>query len=127
MSAKIAGPSLKVLKTLPNIAVEDAKVLKACMDGEKNVYEECDARRLPADLRAAGRVMSILSLANKMTGGFGVEYASDKHDGCGPFRGLEYVNQGDSYARTLIYDYKSGRFKACSVGDIVEASPNRFE
>jgi len=37
-----------------------------------------------------------------------------------------YVNMGDTYDTTLIYDYKTNRFVVSSWGDIVERQPRRF-
>jgi hypothetical protein len=40
--------------------------------------------------------------------------------------GLSYVNMGDTYDTTLLYDHKTGRFSVGSWGDIVEKQPDRF-
>jgi hypothetical protein len=34
--------------------------------------------------------------------------------------GLDYVNMGDTYDTTLIFDHRKGRFIVSSWGDIVE-------
>jgi hypothetical protein len=40
--------------------------------------------------------------------------------------GLEYVNMGDPYDTTLIYDLSTGRFYVGAWGDWVERYPKRF-
>lgn len=38
-----------------------------------------------------------------------------------------YVNMGDTYEPTILYDTLKERWYCCSWGDIVEANPRRFE
>jgi hypothetical protein len=40
--------------------------------------------------------------------------------------GLEFVNMGDTYDTTLIYDFSTGRFYVGAWGDWVERYPRRF-
>ena len=62
----------------------------------------------------------ILQAADRMMSGNGVERISGRP-------GLMFVNMGDTYDTTLIYDYKTNRFVVSSWGDIVERQPRRFE
>ncbi len=39
---------------------------------------------------------------------------------------FEYLNTGDAYTATVIYDNKTGTWKITSYGDLVEAYPSRF-
>jgi hypothetical protein len=96
---RIAGPAVKTLVDGLRISKADAQRLKDMMD------------------TGAPR---ILQAADKMMDGNGVERIS------GVGGGLMYVNMGDTYDTTLIYDYKTNRFVVSSWGDIVERQPRRF-
>lgn len=50
----------------------------------------------------------------------GVEYIPNPKDTSQTFRGYSYLNTGESYAATLVYNHVSGRFSVNSWGDIVE-------
>jgi len=96
---RIGGPAVKTLSEGLRISKADAQRLKDMMD------------------TGAPR---ILQAADKMMDGNGVERIS------GVGGGLMYVNMGDTYDTTLIYDYKTNRFVVSSWGDIVERQPRRF-
>ena len=61
----------------------------------------------------------VLSVANRILGGHGVEELSGNP-------GVLYVNMGDTYTMTLYYDEKSKRYVASDWGTLVERSPKRF-
>ena len=96
--------------------------------------------RLGCDSTIAGAVRHVLGMNNRtdaeindtlqsvstLLHGYGVEYAPSKQDTHGKGRGLEYVNMGDTYAMTIIYDCLHGRFVCAAWGDIVESERNRF-
>ena len=96
---RIAGPAVKTMSERLRISKADAQRLKDMMD-----------TGAPRILQAADRMMS----------GNGVERISGRP-------GLMFVNMGDTYDTTLIYDYKTNRFVVSSWGDIVERQPRRFE
>ena len=97
-SFRIAGPAVKTLVDGLRISKADAQKLKDMMD------------------TGAPR---ILQAADGMMDGNGVERIPGQP-------GLMYVNMGDTYDTTLIYDYKTNRFVVSSWGDIVERQPRRF-
>jgi hypothetical protein len=96
------GPSIKRMMDFLNMSKADAQMLKAKMD-------------------AGDTVRSILSAADRIIGGYGV----DSIPGVGG--ALSYVDMGDAYHDTLIFDRKTNRFVVSSWGDIVERQPRRFE
>lgn len=63
-----------------------------------------------------------LTVVNSITEGCGVEYIAHKDDGfrCDEMMGLSYVNHGDTYVETIIFDHNSGRFILGDWGSIVE-------
>jgi hypothetical protein len=74
------------------------------------------------EMMSAGRsVTSVLTAADKMMDGFGVEYIASAHDTMRTPDGLEFVNMGDTYNETLVYDHGKGKYVVTSWGDIVES------
>jgi len=96
--------------------------------------------RLGCDSTIAGAVRHVLAMNNRtdleindtlktvsvLLHGYGVEYAPSKQDTHGKGRGLEYVNMGDTYRPTIIYDCLHRCFVCASWGDIVESNTTRF-
>ena len=69
---------------------------------------------------------AILEVVDGLMDGNGVEYIDSHADTMRSQDGLSYVNMGDTYDTTLLYDHKTGRFSVGSWGDIVEKQPARF-
>lgn len=66
-------------------------------------------------------VMDILNNLSEKVGGYGVDDARDHQSR--PFWGdvcLKYINMGDSYAKTIVYDIDNETFHAISVADYIE-------
>jgi hypothetical protein len=68
-----------------------------------------------------GSVEDALAFADKAMNGFGVEYIASSEDTMRTPDGLDYVNMGDTYDTTLVYDHGKGKYVITSWGDIVEA------
>lgn len=66
------------------------------------------------------RIHEALKVADEVLGTHGVEGFT------GEGGGLSYCNAGDTYAVTLIFDWKHFRFVVGCWGDIVEREPKRF-
>lgn len=69
-----------------------------------------------------------MSAINELLDMFGVEGiggGDDWHNGYAP--AYSYCNTGDSYAATILYEYRTGRFFIGSWGDIVERHPKLFK
>ena len=58
----------------------------------------------------------------------GVEYIAHRDDGfsADDQHGLEYLNTGDTYATTIIFDHARESWRVASRGDVVEARPNHY-
>jgi hypothetical protein len=69
-----------------------------------------------------GYVFATLNLADKYLDGCGREYLYSS-DGS---NGVDYVNMGDTYNTTLMFDFAKDKFIVGSWGDLVEAQPRRF-
>ena len=69
----------------------------------------------------AGRGISgKLDEINDLIGGNGVELIGTAEDDQHGFYGLEYVNMGDTYRPTILYNHKTGNWTCGDWGSIVE-------
>jgi hypothetical protein len=73
-----------------------------------------------------GQRKAALDYANQLLDGDGIEYIPSEQDTMRSRAGLEFVNMGDTYDTTLIYDFSTGRFYVGAWGDWVERYPKRF-
>ena len=96
------GPSVARMVKVLGLSKADASALKALME--------------------EGYIHRTLERADKVLDGFGREYLTPSDGG----NGVDYVNMGDAYVPTLMFDYKTSRFVAASWGDLVERQPRRF-
>lgn len=72
-------------------------------------------------------VDTVLALANTLLEGFGVEKIDGPHvDHYYMNINILYVNLGDTYTPTVLYDTLLNRFFICSWGDYIESKPKRF-
>lgn len=62
--------------------------------------------------------------ADELIGGHGVEYIRHKKDTMRTVYGLDYVNMGDAYTTTLLFDHATESFKVGPWGNIVETAPD---
>ena len=80
---------------------------------------------------ADAEAQTILEFANKIMYAHGVEYltpaGSDRDDAYSGYggKGAYYVNTGDTYTGTLLYDEKKQNFYATTYGDFVEQAERR--
>ena len=69
---------------------------------------------LSRDPRTDLEINNTLKAVSILLHGNGVEYAPSRQDTHGHGRGLEYVNMGDTYAPTILYDCLRKRFICAS-------------
>jgi len=67
-----------------------------------------------------------LAAINEVLEGFGVEYIESTSDSYVDSYGLSYINLGDTYTNTVIFDHSCNKFRFCSWGDIVESSMEEY-
>lgn len=72
------------------------------------------------------RIMRIFNNLNTMLECHGVEYIRHRNDDQYGAYGLTYLNTGDSYVATIIYNHKTDTIAVCSIGDIVEKHMNEY-
>jgi hypothetical protein len=71
-----------------------------------------------------------LYVLNRLLDGFhGVEIIRSRHDTCERFNGISYLNAGDTYAATIMYDHGRRMWMLGCIGDILEnpRQSRRFE
>lgn len=100
---------------------DEARELRRLMTGQFFRSEYPDYPSHLSKLRVA------LEEINTLIGGAGVEYVSGDPDdwNAGLGKGYYYVNQGDTYHMTIVYDERAGRFLATSWGDHQERIERR--
>ncbi len=113
-------PSIKQINIRLNSAIEKRKD-SSIMNIGYHIYHEI----LQANTHE--KVDKALDNINKWLNGYGVESIRDNQfKGYYADIGLLYVNMGDSYAGTIVYDARKGKWFCCSIVDIVEGQPKRF-
>lgn len=96
------------LRTDRNTARSIRKALEECRDVRGNFSD---------------RVLKALKTADSLIGGHGVEYIRSSEDTMHSVEGIEYVNMGDTYRTTVLFDWARGTFDICPWGNIVESAP----
>lgn len=113
----MATPSEKTLRELLKIDAEKAIKLKAALNKADRTLGQME----PEDVDAA------LELADALMGTYGVE--AIRGEGWeDPYYGdivALYVNTGETYEGTLLYDVEADRFYATSYGDWIEAQERK--
>ncbi|MCK9355522.1 MAG: hypothetical protein M0R22_00005 [Dehalococcoidia bacterium] len=93
---------------------------------------EIYAEKIGADLlpvyrdKEGDRIRTALEIMDKAWGSCGVEYIRAKNDVYCE-RGIDYLNTGDTYSATVMYDWARGCWRCCSYGDFIETSHRSFE
>ena len=100
-------PSTKTIKDRLACSAETAKKVRDVLE---------DAHPL-----TSGKITRALDTIDDLIGGFGREFIGNGR------QGVSYINMGDTYANTVLYDYKAERFLVGCWGDIVEREPKRFD
>lgn len=114
----------ELVEAFEGMDAQTAGLIAALIDGTTKVDTEGDERfpltsawirqcyNLPEDTEL------IMSAINELTGGFGVEAIRHPNDSDKLI--AEYVNQGDTYATTILRDMESGEYILTSYGDWLE-------
>lgn len=93
--------------------------------------DEETARKIRRELEyyrdgLACNATAVMNAVNDLIGGHGVEYVRSKKDTPRYAYGFEYVNMGETYATTLLFDHDTGTFSICSWGGMVESRESRY-
>jgi len=117
-------PSIKTLNERLRLTPEQARQIKDLISGKTR------PENMPNNCHYSHKIAAILEACNAIGEFSGLEYIADKRDknNYASCYGLSYLNAGDMYINTLIYDHDTGRYSVKSLGDILEKpESNRFE
>lgn len=135
MGWTVRTPSAKkLLEAFPDLDAKQARLIRALAKAVSEPEElETLVEKVPATQRyvrslfsspydgsAGWRITVAMHAINEILGGFGVEGLGGSHDRAPLY---EYVNMGDTYATTLLYDNDKDRLFISSWGDVVESDP----
>lgn len=120
------APSKKALIDALNITPEQADTVRGLIRGE---IRTTDTERFPRAnaqfsrcYHQPKRLSRILECLNELLEMHGIE-ALGKCQTYGP--PAEYLNSGDAYTGTLLFDHIAGNFKLTTYGDWVEKNENK--
>lgn len=119
MKKQIKFPSIKTISKKLAIDIEAAKTVRGLIDGSFTT-KAIDKLIKETNTHPSFLTYSILDAICRIIGGFNVDYIDHNKDNYRNLFGIEYINQGDVYINTLMFDYKKERFFISSVGDIIE-------
>jgi hypothetical protein len=115
-------PSIKKIQNLLNITTDQAKRVRGLIDGSITTPKILEFQE--GYYHDSFEIDEILQEVSDTIEGFGVEYWNHVRDTYSNFYGLSYVNVGDCYVCTVIYNCKDCRFLVATIGDIVENNNN---
>jgi len=113
------SPSIKSLMTYLRIDPETAKKAKDILTGKTNLMTVKASRMRQFDAYNTHETLTLaLEALNEIIGTYGVEYVAHEDDGyrVGSLKGFDYLNTGDTYGMTLIYDHKDDVWRISSWG-----------
>jgi len=110
--------------------ISDAKTCKEFGGNWKPKQKKCDITHVKKIINDAKTIDGALELLNKEFKGYGVEPVRGRNWGGHYYQDINllYVNKGDTYEPTVIYDtQKDSWYVGTSWGNIVESDMKRFD
>jgi hypothetical protein len=120
---------LPSIRTLESAFPGHGRALRRLLEDDRAVRQHPAAIARRAECLHSPTLLDLrLHALNAEAETCGVEYIAHKNDGyrIGEQYGLEYLNTGDTYATTIIYDHSRGSWRVGCWGDVVEARPNLY-
>ena len=123
--------SVKRLTEYLDITPSEAKEVRAILDldlrkGEPDEREE-DSPDYELRHDEESRKLYMINRAISVNGSYyGVEILRSADDTMHSFEGISYLNSGDTYGGTIMYDHGRGKWILGCWGGIVERYPRRF-
>jgi hypothetical protein len=106
-------PSIKTIESRLKVSHPIASAIRVAMETCRDSREDS----------FYDRVQTALQTADTLIGGHGVEYIRHSEDTMREVQGIDYVNMGDPYICTLLFDNMRGTFDVCPWGNIIECAP----
>lgn len=118
---------LPSIKTLDKCFPGKGKLIRQALESIRFCRQHpAGQRRLAECHHPPGSVDLRLTVINDIIGGHGVEYISHRDDGMRDVYGIEYVNLGDTYITTILYDHKLDSFRCSDYGSIIERREGQY-
>jgi hypothetical protein len=121
------APALARLVSVLNITEEQAATIRGLIRGEirtlgNEQFPEAN-KWFSSCYHQPKRLDRILACINEVMGGFGVEaiWGSDAY-----WPAADYINTGDTYSATLLFNRESGAFQLTTWGDFFERNERRY-
>lgn len=110
-----------------NIPIEKAEQVKSIIKGNVDPLTVKSVQIWVSECyNMPSRIELKLCAINHILEGYGIEYVETVDDTFNEPQGLSYVNLGDTYINTVIFDHSCNKFKYCSYGDIIESNMNYY-
>ena len=128
---------LPTKKTLSELSVDHAKTIRWILNEcGGDFYHRVDSGDISDDYPQTqlqsrqlfnpwSRHEYAMQVINELLGTFGVEAIWSERDSCKPYPNMEYLNTGDTYDATLVYDFDREIFQVISWGDWLERAERR--
>jgi len=111
-------------KTLEAAFPGKGKELRELLEKKRKTRDYASVRELEAQCYNPPKYMHRLEIAlNEILEGYGTEAIFGDSDAMQP--AAAYINMGDTYTATLLYDYTRGRWLVTSWGDWVESQERK--
>lgn len=118
---------LPSIKTLESAFPGKGKELRTLLESARAVREHPAAiKRREECFHPPSLLDQRLLVLNAVAETFGVEYIAHRDDSHLDTFGLEYLNTGDKYTPTLMFDHARHLWRVYSWGDVVEVRPNHY-
>lgn len=119
--------NLPSIKTLETAFPDKGATLRLLLESTKAVLDHPAVKQWTDQCYNCPTLLERRLVAlNAESDGFGVEYISHKDDRFNYQRGLSYINQGDTYTTTIVFDHYSHNWRVIDWGSIIEARPNQY-
>jgi hypothetical protein len=127
----LRAPSVKRLVDALKITPEKAMIARGLIQG---IVRTKDEKLFPKSNKLFNRchhpmwrLDRILECLNELLEMHGVEYVSNGEQQMdGSHIVAEYLNSGDTYSMTLLFNHRSGAFSLTTLGDFVERNQHRY-
>lgn len=108
-----------------NISLEQATKVKGIINGSINPMEYAESW-VNQCYNMPSKVELKLEALNTILEGFGVEYIESVDDSYNEAEGLSYVNLGDTYTATVVFDHSTNTWHYTDYGTLIEESLDQY-
>jgi hypothetical protein len=113
-----------VLSHFKNVSQKDARIIVRLCNGTIDLESFPEAqRRIRECYNRPDNTDITLNVVNKMINGYGVESCEYESNALYSRDFISYVNMGDTYATTILYNPETCRFEISDWGSLYETSP----